>query len=138
MEYVRIYSGEDGLSHFEDVKVPAEQSVTVTGVTINEWTSMPIGDALRFNEVDPLSPDSANPASEGDGWGPWHPEPRPEFIIRIAGDVEIECSDGEVRTFGPGDVLLVEDVTGKGHRNRRLSNQMRSIFIPIATAPATV
>lgn len=134
MEYVRIYSGDDGLSHFEDVKVPLETSVTVTGVTINEWTSWPIGPALRLNQVDPDSPDAASPDAEGDRWGPWHPEPRPEFIIRLAGEVEIECSDGELRSFGPGAMLLVEDLTGKGHRNRRRSSHTQNIFIPLATA----
>jgi hypothetical protein len=29
-------------------------------------------------------------------------------------------SDGEKRIVRGGDVLLVEDTTGKGHRNRRL------------------
>ena len=27
----------------------------------------------------------------------------------------VQVSDGEVRHFGPGDVVLVDDTTGKGH-----------------------
>jgi hypothetical protein len=30
----------------------------------------------------------------------------------------VQTSNGEVRRFGPGDVVLLEDTTGKGHRSR--------------------
>jgi hypothetical protein len=134
MQYVRLYSGPDGESHFEDVKVEMEAMTTVTGVSISEWRSMPIGEAFRLNRIDPNSDDVASPSS-GE-WGPWHPEPRPEFVVWLAGEVEIEVGGGEVRRFGPGRMLLAEDTTGKGHRNRRLSAEMRSIFIPLAPTAA--
>ena len=38
----------------------------------------------------------------------------------MRGKTEIEVSDGEKRILRTGDVLLVEDTTGKGHRNLRL------------------
>ena len=31
-------------------------------------------------------------------------------------------SDGEVRTFGPGDIVLQEDTTGKGHYSRQVGS----------------
>jgi len=34
------------------------------------------------------------------------------------GEMETEVSDGEKRLFLPGDFLLVEDITGNGHRSR--------------------
>lgn len=37
---------------------------------------------------------------------------------------EIETGDGEKRRFRGGDILLVEDVTGRGrHRTRRVNNR---------------
>jgi hypothetical protein len=45
--------------------------------------------------------------------------------------MEIEVSDGEVRRFGPGKLLFVDRTTGKGYRNRRLSADMQSVFIPV-------
>ena len=39
-------------------------------------------------------------------------------MLYLAGEIEVEASDGEVRRFGPGSVTLVEDTTGKGHRSR--------------------
>jgi hypothetical protein len=46
--------------------------------------------------------------------------------------VELTASDGERRVIGPGEVILVEDTTGKGHRSKAVSGQIRhSIFIPV-------
>jgi hypothetical protein len=53
------------------------------------------------------------------GWyGDWHPSPRRQILFFLAGRVEIQVSDGEVRQFGPGDILLSEDTGGKGHVSR--------------------
>jgi hypothetical protein len=46
--------------------------------------------------------------------------------------VQITASDGESRVIGAGEVLLVEDVTGKGHLSKAVQNKIRhSIFVPI-------
>ena len=53
------------------------------------------------------------------GWfGDWHPAPRRQLIFVLAGELETEVSDGEKRLFLPGEFLLVEDTTGRGHRSR--------------------
>ncbi len=52
--------------------------------------------------------------------GRWHTAPQRQYVMFLAGETEIEVSDGEKRIFKTGDVFLVEDTTGKGHRNRRL------------------
>jgi hypothetical protein len=41
----------------------------------------------------------------------------------------VEVSDGEIRRFGPGDVTLVEDVTGKGHITRSLGGGERMTLV---------
>ena len=49
-----------------------------------------------------------------------------------APQIELTASDGEARVIGAGEIVLVEDVTGKGHLSRSVNNQMRhSIFVPI-------
>lgn len=130
MQYVRIYADADGESHFEDVEVPMESVTTVTGVKTRKGHSAPIGGALTFTRVDPDSADAGSPSSAERG--PWHPEPRSEFMVWLEGEVEIQVSDGEIRRFGPGQLVLADDTTGKGHRNRRLSPDVRAIFIPLA------
>jgi hypothetical protein len=55
------------------------------------------------------------------GWsGDWHPSPRRQILLILSGQIEVEVSDGELRLFGPGSILLDEDTTGKGHRSRVL------------------
>jgi quercetin dioxygenase-like cupin family protein len=62
----------------------------------------------------------------------WHPAPRRQYIVNLDGGVEITVSDGEKRVIGAGEVLLVEDVTGKGHLSKAVAGKMRhSIFVPI-------
>jgi hypothetical protein len=62
----------------------------------------------------------------------WHPAPRRQYIVNLDAGVQITASDGESRVIGAGEVILVEDVTGKGHLSKAVSGQIRrSIFIPI-------
>ena len=62
----------------------------------------------------------------------WHPAPRRQYIINLDGGVQITASDGEARQIGAGEVILVEDVRGKGHLSKSIGGKMRhSIFVPI-------
>lgn len=62
----------------------------------------------------------------------WHPAPRRQYIINLDAGVKITASDGEVREIGAGEVILVEDVRGKGHLSQSIGGQIRhSIFVPI-------
>jgi hypothetical protein len=51
------------------------------------------------------------------GSHPEQPEHRRQLVIGISGRVEVTAT-GETRTFGPGDILLVEDTDGFGHSSR--------------------
>jgi hypothetical protein len=62
----------------------------------------------------------------------WHNAPRRQYIVNLDAAVEITTSDGETRIIGAGEVLFVEDTTGKGHLSRAVGAQLRhSIFIPV-------
>lgn len=62
----------------------------------------------------------------------WHPAPRRQYIINLEGGVKITASDGEAREIGAGEVILVEDISGKGHLSQSIGGKMRrSIFVPI-------
>lgn len=62
----------------------------------------------------------------------WHNAPQRQFIVMLDGEVEIEVTSGEKRCFRGGDILLVEDTTGTGHRSRNIGGSRRSVFIPLA------
>ena len=62
----------------------------------------------------------------------WHPAPRRQYIINLDGGVQLTASDGESRVIGAGEVVLVEDVSGKGHLSKSVEGKLRhSIFVPI-------
>lgn len=48
----------------------------------------------------------------------WHNAPQAWYLIVVQGASEVTTSDGQVRRFGPGSVVLLDDTTGKGHRTR--------------------
>ena len=63
----------------------------------------------------------------------WHCAPQRQFIVLLDGEIEVEVTSGEKRRFRGGDVVLVEDTTGTGHRTRTVDGRpRRSLFIPLA------
>ncbi len=116
MKYTRIYADANGQSHFADVEVAMKPGPSNTG-TISEMIT---AKGVMFR-------------SSGEYFIDWHNAPRRQFVVNLTGTVEIVASDGETRRFGPGTVLLAEDVTGKGHTSRGLGAEERfSLFIPLA------
>ena len=104
MQYARIYADASGESHFDDIAVAS-----------NAVDYAPPAPPLYLSDVMPATGwlFVTFPA----GWdGDWHPTPRRQVFIILAGEVEGETSDGERRRFGPGGVVVLEDTTGKGHR----------------------
>jgi hypothetical protein len=62
----------------------------------------------------------------------WHNAPRRMYAIVLDGRVQFTASDGEARVLEAGQVLLVEDTTGKGHQSRSLDGPpFRAIFVTI-------
>lgn len=112
MTYARIVVGPDGDSHFEDVTV-SFRSVTDYaqvdgGAPVVQLPAAVPTTTLAFLHLPP-----------GMAAG-WHPAPRRQFDTVLGGTVEMVTGSDEVRQFEPGAVLLVEDITGKGHRTRAL------------------
>jgi hypothetical protein len=60
----------------------------------------------------------------------WHTAPRPQFAINMTGTLEVEISDGSRHQIGQGDLVYLEDLTGKGHVTRVLS-PVTNLFIHV-------
>ena len=52
-------------------------------------------------------------------------------MIKLEGRSEIEVGDGTKRIFGPGDVHILDDLTGEGHRGRLLSEQSLTLIVEL-------
>jgi len=114
MLLTRVFTGADGESHFEDLDIPLDASglgamssrVATTGAWFRETPGSLVLD--------------------------YHPAPRRQFVIFLAGIVELDCGNGEVRRFAPGDVLLADDTTGRGHVSRDVEGPRRQVFVAVA------
>lgn len=115
MKYLRIYTGDDGRSHFEDVDIALEDRGAMGRISAL-WS----GKGVLFREVD------------GDYDLDYHNAPRRQFVVNLTGSVEIGVGDGSVRRLGPGSILLAEDTTGQGHVSRNVGGEPRTcLFIPL-------
>lgn len=122
MKILRLFADDAGESHFEDVDIAFEEVDDYFENTPPVLFSA-FGSATDygFERVPP-------------GWvGDWHPAPQRILAIYLSGEGEIQASDGEVRPIVPGTILLAEDTTGKGHRNRITSSsevEMVLVMLP--------
>jgi quercetin dioxygenase-like cupin family protein len=52
----------------------------------------------------------------------FHSEPHPaaetQWVVVLRGVIEVQVSDGTARQFGPGDLVLATDTSGRGHITR--------------------
>lgn len=115
MVIVRLFTGSDRQSHFEDVEVQLEdrgdgsasgELMSGSGILVRQF------DVGRSN--------------------PWHHAPGRYAVIMLSGAVDIEIGDGSVRRLAAGDVLIAEDLTGQGQQTREVGSQPRvSVFVPL-------
>lgn len=120
MDYVRLYAGPDGVSHFEDIALELSE-VAMAPPAPPFLASQPVdASAVLFCQSPP-------------GWeGDWHPAPHRQFVLLLAGELEVEVGDGELRRFGPGSIVLVEDVSGGGHVTRVVSDvETLGVFVQL-------
>ena len=110
MRIVRVYSGDDGESHFEDL-TPDQLAEIV----------FPIGngDITLGRRTSPSFSD-------------YHNAPRRQYVLNLSGTAEFEVADGTVVRMVPGDVLIAEDLTGHGHIARNIGDEFRvSLAVPL-------
>jgi hypothetical protein len=111
LKYGIVYTDRNGNSHFKDGEVGFE--------LVNFAPPAP-----------PVGLTSYTPASQlvffktPSGWcGDWHPAPKRQFFCCLSGEFKIIVSDGETRVFRAGEVFLLEDTFGKGHKSKVTSKE---------------
>ena len=114
MRIHNLYTDASGESHFRDIEVEwveerrgskLSKRLAATGIIFRQTKAE--------NDLD------------------WHNAPRRQYIVNLDDGVRITASDGESRVIAAGEVLLVEDTTGKGHLSKGLGKIRHSLFIPI-------
>ena len=122
MRYTRLFSDELGESHFDEVEIEFASTDYVEGAAPLKLSPPQAAVDYRFMDA---------PA----GWtSEWHPSSASNFFVVLSGEWEVNASDGEARRFKTGDVLLVEDVTGIGHKSRVVSEEDSvAVMIEVST-----
>jgi quercetin dioxygenase-like cupin family protein len=113
MKFKSIRADDAGESHFEVVEISDHQ--IPFGPPPN-----PSGTRADFGAVESMF---AFAVPRGTSVPP-HNAPQPYIAIILSGDVEVAASDGGVNLFGSGDVLFCDDLTGKGHLTKALSDSV--------------
>ncbi len=111
----RVYTDKKGESRFEDIEIPLSEAGEIGYLS----EKIPVRGVV-FRTV--------KPSYDYD----FHTAPERQYIILLDGEIEIETSLGEKRAFKGGDILLMEDTEGKGHKTRNLQSiERRSVFITL-------
>ena len=110
MAFVRVYSGDDGQSHFEDMDLlpPGVRNSAPRATT-----------QIIFGRRE-------------DRFYDWHPQGQRQYVIPMSeGQIEVVIGDGTVRRFGLGDAVLFEDTTGRGHTTRYVGGGCVVARVPV-------
>jgi hypothetical protein len=91
----RVYAGPDGRSHIQVLEIATHaRPIPVVSMVFSAY-----------------HPNSLN----------WHNAPAPQFSVNLVGELEAIVAEDEKRRIGPGDLVFIEDTTGKGHVTRLLT-----------------
>jgi quercetin dioxygenase-like cupin family protein len=93
----KLFTGPDGKSRVERGHVVENETAAVTAVAFQE------------------SPAGAS--------SDWHHDPTTQYVITLSGTLEFTTGNGETFTVKPGDILIVLDSTGSGHKWRLIDDQ---------------
>jgi quercetin dioxygenase-like cupin family protein len=113
---VRLWTGQDGNSHFHDGRLdiaPGRNDDLVSGamaathVTVEE--------------------------TAGGGSLAWHTAPVRQLVVTLSGTLIFTTRGSEQFTLRPGDVLLADDTAGSGHQWRlQDSEPWRRMYVVLA------
>ncbi|MCK5920392.1 MAG: hypothetical protein KAG66_05590 [Methylococcales bacterium] len=110
MGIYRMYTGSDNETHIEELPLSAHPELgelqTVKGLQIQQ--------------------------NQGGRFMDFHQAPNKRWLITLSGELEIGLGDGTVHKFGPGDVRLIEDVTGHGHTTRYVTDHVSALMLLMA------
>lgn len=107
MRILNLYADTVGESHFREIEI---ECTDLTPWAIKASKPLP-ATAVIFVE------------GAGPSVVPLHPAPCRQYVINLDTPFEVTASDGDRRVIGVGEVVLVEDTTGRGHITKLFSEK---------------
>ncbi len=115
--YHRVFADAKGDSHLDTVTVGQRLVRAAPPAAPFYVSDDKPASAYRFYSFEP-------------GWiGELHPAPTRQFLALMSGAVEVETTDGTIRRFRSGDLVLLEDTTGKGHVTRNIGDGYATFLV---------
>ena len=120
MRYHHLYTTDDGESHWRTVDAALEERSFAPPAKAIEISDARTTKATLFLRL-------------AAGWDePIHTTPNRQFLVALRGAIDVTASDGETRRIGPGDVWLMADTHGKGHRTQVIGDvALEAVMIQI-------
>jgi len=118
LPFVHLYADGNGVSHFRDEQLPFAAGPAAPDVASPQLSN---ARALASRELS-KAPGATLLLLKRGAQEDWHRAPRRMYLIVVQGMSEVTAGDGEVRRFGLGSVLLMDDTTGKGHITRAVGD----------------
>ena len=113
---VRLWTGADNNSHFEEGVIALEQGVR--------------GDVLSGKLL--VATVSFQETASGGSFA-WHDAPVRQLVITLSGTLDFETRSGEHFILHPGDILLAEDTSGGGHKWKLVDQEpWRRVYVVLA------
>lgn len=105
MRCIRIWTGDDNNSHFEEGTIGLSKGDRgdIMSIVV-EATS------ISFRETN------------AGGTFEWHDAPTRQYVITLSGTLDFQTREGKHFILRPGDVLLAEDTAGSGHSWKLVDN----------------
>ena len=103
VHYWHLYTDAAGVSHFKQEDMPFK-AAPIAGLK-----DPPVMASLAGASSATLLLLKAGQVED------WHNAPRKQFMIVIQGASQVTASDGTVKEFHAGEMVLLEDTKGKGH-----------------------
>ncbi|HCL26360.1 MAG: hypothetical protein FI717_05180 [SAR202 cluster bacterium] len=119
-KFVHVYTGPEGVSVIEEKEFEMQPFTDTEGAHgLASATQQTPGISFRMIKAGYFLD--------------FHTAPRRQYSISLTGSVELGLPDGTLKQYGPGTVLLAEDMTGTGHSTRVIGDEDRfTIVIPLS------
>ena len=114
----RFSTGSDGLAHAVTNEVKLLPSTGRAGLDESAVEGLPGARLVRW--------------PTGHVWD-WHNADRRQYVVTLSGRAEVELAAGQKILLNPGQIVLAEDIKGKGHITRSIgSDDLVLLIVPMA------
>ena len=118
MNIIRLYTGSDGQTHKKNVEIKFSPTALYPNAEASE--AIKVSEAQFFRL----------PKGEVQDW---HRPAHRQYVVTLSGRGVVEIAGGQKIALNPGRVVLLENVTGKGHITRSTGSEDLTFFIvPLA------